>query len=499
MATRLGLFSLVDDDEDTLVSPVPRATLGPPSMSDGSTIDFYRGPTIRPLSFDDKLRFVTNPVGAALSAVFDPGQFVQDIAPNPRLPTVSRDFSRGALGQVRRAQEDAAIQQNILASLTEMEQLRDLYEAQKQEAIRRAGRAAGAPYAAAIRRINEEIARLRMGLGNIDTLFDRKIEGVRGAYDEAIAKIETSADAPLAKLEAIDADSKQRIEAVFTDTQKNMDSMLKRMGADEQTAAAVTAGVGEIEEEIENLDEIDANKHRELLQKAEDLAVASARAAKSQSALEFYRQKVLIESQLKEQIVKLEADRREAVARQAAAVRAAREAEAARWPDNVPFSESAFGLIAADNYLDNAFANVRESDRDRLKQVTLNLIELGLPKSEIKLLLTPPAPGQTHPLADKYNFDWNQLFGGLPREVLTLAAKHLPNAVETFGRAQDHYRNTLGAVDPWQLPPNSAGRASALFQWALKQGMSEREAQFFARDPANHTSEKPDYIRSIFG
>jgi hypothetical protein len=257
--------------------------------------------------------------------------------------------------------------------------------------------------------------------------------------------------------------------------------------------------VGRLQEEVAALDSVTSASAQSILQKTEDLAVAVAEQSKTANTLELTRNRIMIEEQLKAQLQSALQDRKQAVAARNSAVRAARDAEAARWPDNFPLDQTSFGLGAGQRLLQTHLRSISELERNKVEQVYAQLVGAGFDLATIRKLFRPIGKdvdgNPTHLTARALGIEgeWISTLLNLGEETRRAAAIWVPAAVETYQKAVDTWDTQFATLDPFSFPAGTIARAASLAAHAQALGLSEDEVQFVAFDQKSHEDTVPAF------
>ncbi len=312
-------------------------------------------------------------------------------------------------------------------------------------------------HGAAIARLDSEIAKARDQLGRIDPLFDTKRANQKLAWDTADAELQVSADEALAEMELINKQTYNAMASQWTQAQGSAADVLSKIGADDATKAAVAAEVGRFEDEIMDMDEIDATSMSRILQASEDLAVASAKSAGAQNNLELVRNQIMVESDFKEKINNMVEDRKQQVRARNAAVSAARAMAAARWPADQPLDRNGFASRATGDVIENMMGRAPSGVRSQVEQLVGLFSSMGVPRSQVSKILSG-----NEQVAARYGITPDVVdFDALPSNVISYASSVIPVALDTYNTSGSWYDNNVANQDPWTLPPGSAIQASA--------------------------------------
>lgn len=384
-----------------------------------------------------------------------------------------------------------AANQQIPGLLENLEAQRAAMQARRNAAISAAGRGAGAPYSAAIARLDDEITKAQAQLGRMGPLFDNKQAINKLAWDNAGKELRVGADEALAEMELINKQQFNAIASQFSDSQTRASDVMGKIGADDATRAAVAAEVGALEDEIMEMDEVDAKGRSRILQASEDLAVASAAAAGAGNALELKRNQIIVESDLKESIQNMIADREQQVRARNAAVSAARDLEAARWPEAAGIDRNGYAQEAARMALDRLMGRAPQATKEGVGNIAELFSTFGVSTTHARKILTAAANGdeggQGRNIAARYNItdDQYNMLVGMGSGVLRSAMSHVPIALETYSKGLTYYDKNIAEVDPWDLPNGGAAQYMSAYNRSLNMGMSEPDARGTAMDYAN--------------
>lgn len=485
---------LVDDNQDIVV-PVARASLGPVSaIAQGVA---QAGELAQDRAFMRDLDRTLGFAGSGLvidayarAGLEPPQEAVQEarafLAPDvsDRPVDVLRNMAEQQGEGVFRFVGDQLARQQAQDAIAALEQQRALFMRMKNEAVRKAGAGAAAGFNAAIARIDNELARLRKGLQNIDILFERKAKNLNTIYDTAAENLIDITKGNVEEIERLAAESQAAIAAQFTDAQRRVSDFAKSIGVDDVESIRLSEEVGRIEEAILQSDEIDGDSKANLLRQAENVAVTAARAAKSNSLLELKRKEILLESQLKEQINNLVEQRKVMVAQRRSAVSAARRAAAAMYPDNLPTTPEAFASFAVDQYMNQELADLPVAIQRQVAQMTAAFIQQGVPPYKLLQMLSKPPEGMLQDL-QKFGYDPETAnaivttLQSMPREAAVVVRRVMPLGVDLYSNSVEQ-GNALLRTNPINTPPDSVERMMALQGYAQGLGMSPEEARTVA-------------------
>lgn len=395
-----------------------------------------------------------------------------------------------------RSEQAANLNPDILA---QYEQQRQYLQARRDAAISAAGRGAGAPYSAAIDRLNDEIAKAQGQLGRMSPLFDQKRANQKVAWDNADTELKVSADEALAEMETINKEAYNAIAQTWSDAQATTAGIVAKIGGDEATRAAAAEEVGRFEDEIYEMNEIDATSRTRILQATEDLAVSSARAAGATNQLELTRNQIIVEADIKEKINNMIADREQQIKARNAAVSAARDLEAARWPTDVPMDRDGWAAIATEKVLDKYLGSAPGA----VKQGVGTLLQIasyyGMSKREVRQLTRETnfekPNATTTAILGKYALDPGQFVQFSPM-VLRYAARTLPVALDTYNNSLSYYETNFTNAKPDSFKPGTVGQALATAEQMRKIGFSEEDVRYNSQDYADRSEAGKD--TSIF-
>lgn len=352
----------------------------------------------------------------------------------------------------------------LMGSLNEQ---RQFFVDQRNRAISAAGRGAGAPYAAQIAQLDSQIAKAQQMMAGSNQLFGNKIAATNQWWDQSISKIGLSYDESLDRTRTLNAGGLLAVDNVYSESQSKVLSVLNTIpGMDETTKTAAVGIISDLEDEIINMETVSGENALTVMQASEDLAVAIAGQSKANTELEFTRQRLTIEAQLKEQINGMLEARKAASRAQGAAMQAARDMEAARLPDNFPLNEQMLAGIAGNDYLNRSLGAMRQVDKDKIVGVFGSLYGLGITPTDARKLLTRPVynPNTGAPMnasaqiLDQYNLGeekWYGLFGTWGSTMLSSARQYLPYALQLGAQATTVW-NSFKGLDPNEYDPNSA-------------------------------------------
>lgn len=384
-----------------------------------------------------------------------------------------------------------AANQQVPGLLENLEAQRQAMMARRNAAISAAGRGAGAPYSAAIARLDDEIAKTQGQLGRMGPLFDNKQAINKVAWDNAAKELPLAADEALAEMELINKQQFNAIASQFSDSQSRASDVMGLIGADDATRAAVASEVGALEDEIMEMDEVNAKGRSRILQASEDLAVASAAAAGATNALELKRNQIIVESDLKENINKMIADREQQVRARNAAVSAARDLEAARWPEAAGIDRNGYAQEASRMALDRLMGRAPQATKEGVGNIAELFSMFGVSTTHARKILTAAANGDDggsgRNIASRYNItdDQYNMLLEMGSSVLRSAMSHVPIALETYDKGLTYYDQNIAEVDPWDLPTGSASQYMSAYNRFLGMGMSEADARGSAMDYSN--------------
>ena len=429
--------------------------------------------------------------GGALT--YNPPQFQSQVGvygpPNPTIPSADTQNPYGVVPVVQKTveYEDAVqgdermrnrvLQQSGLTAeyqgnnlLAQLEHERAVMQARRDAAISAAGRGAGAPYGAAIARLDRELEKTKGQLGRMGPLFDNKREINRIAFSNADRELQVSADEALREMDIINERAYNDLSRTFSDAQASAAGVMDKIGADAATRAAVAQEVGALEDEIMNMDQVDAKGMSRILQASEDLAVASAKAAGANTQLELTRNQIMVESDLKEKINNMVEDRKQQIQARNAAVSAARDLAAARWPADQPLDRGGFASAATSQAIGQIMGTAPDGVRGQVEQLVGLFSSMGVKRSDVGKILRGDETA-----ALRYGIDID--FDALPSSVLSYAHRVLPVALDTYTQSAEWYDKNVSSKDPWDLPAGSATQAMAA---ADRLGLSDPEDRMHA-------------------
>ena len=515
LSGQLGLMEDLFDEAKSAVVPVAKrafsgaVSTAPPMQAARNVLeirDFINN--LDQSRLDDTLGFF----GAGLvaqgraQAGLPPSPEIQDILRRglpDQQPQVIENIAEPFKDELLRRYLDEPASAQIQNALQGYEQLRTYLEQQKQEAIRKAGAGAAAGYNAAIAKIDNEIAKLRLGLQNVDKLFANKAQNIAFVGDQTVEALQDISATPIENVEQIDLETKQRIQETFSDAQRQLYEFAKTIGADDPNSMAIAEEMQRIEDQIIEQDEIDSEFRKNIMRRAEDVAIATARASKSRTLLELKRKEIMLETKLKDQIDGLIEQRKVLVAQRASAVSAARRAAAAMFPDTLPFDPQTFGAFAASNFFDQAVSDFDPRNKNVATQFVSQLIQMGLSERDVYRMMNMRGDARAQFMLG-LGFDqagveaFNQFYDGLSVEEQNVLKRAAPQTLATYWSGQDEYQKLLNA-DPFSMQPGSIEKMIALVGLGTRLGMSESEARAFATDESLlNATEPPSELRGLF-
>jgi hypothetical protein len=329
-------------------------------------------------------------------------------------------------------------------------------------------------------------------LQNVGGLYERKIGDTNRWWDQAIAGTGTSFDEALDNTRGINTAGMAAIDHVYSEQQAGVLQVLNTVpGLDEATNIAAIDTVSALEDEIFTMERVSGEGTLRVMQAAEDLAVALAKSAKATSQLEYVRERIKIEEGLKSNITQMIEDRKAAQRAQGAAVRAAREAAAARLPDNMPVTERDFMLRSGAHYLNSQIRNLNAIDVDHLGGLFAGLMDFGMSVGQVRKLLAarPTYDAEGNPsnsvaaLAEQLDIDWEAMFGGLSGAALRQARNILPNAMLAGYQASSVWRRDFVGGDPSRFQPGTYEYNATISATLSAAGRSDDEIYYAINDP----------------
>ncbi len=371
----------------------------------------------------------------------------------------------------------------------------DSLEAQRQQmidrrdaAIRAAGRGAGAPYAAAIARLDQQIGDLKKAQPVVGDLFNRKIQQEGMIWDAAAGALTGSSDEFVSNSQDITDRTRVAVETEYDVAERRASDLFNKIGA--TMTPDLVDEIHGLESEVLNMEEVSGESTRRLMKSAEDVAVKMAVATGATNALDLKRKQIMVETDLQTRMRDLLRERDAQVKARNAAISAAKELEAARWPEGQPLNRSGFQVVAANRFF----------DARKVPEVAQDLAEFfvnsGMSASEVRELqrnVTNGIPNQTaSAIMARYGINPDQ-WSALPSNAVANLSE-IATGIEAYERAGTDYDSNFVGADPRDFPEGSAARAMAAQQWFLSQGHSEEDSFYFGREAADTSNEDLSWI-----
>lgn len=364
-------------------------------------------------------------------------------------------------------------------------------------AIRKSGSSAAAPYDRAIAALDQEIAKMREASVQKDTLFQGISDRTSGWYDKAI-----EAAKPL----AVDAAASQRIirgkvleeqGKIFSSINAKMSDRFRAINGGQEVASVAAAGLQEIQDQIYADTEARHISMENIARATGSVMEASARLARATNRTELERQRLMIQFQIDEEVDNMLEQRKDLVARRAAAVAAARQAAMNAYGDITPAGQFGYAFAHVQQYVFNMFQGRDQTERDAFLQ------ELGGVLSGQQGLVTGPGGEVTSEIktlkdARYYLASLQESIvsnGGSPfsPEDFDFFTKIIFESSVIYRQGIDIWNTEVSVSDPSIYKPGSLDRYNALYAEITNNNplISPDEADTYARDPRNHQTYTP--------
>ena len=377
-------------------------------------------------------------------------------------------FPLGPRQSGKQAQPPARLGDQTGSFLDEANRRRQFFVDKRNEAMKAAGRGAGAPYAAEIARLDAAIAKANRDLGNVGGLFQQKIDNTGAWWDRSIAQLGSSYDESLSNSAQLHATGRSAIDSVYSTAQAHTLSMLANVpGMDEASKIAAVETIGTLEGAIMSMVDVSAEGQAKVMQASENLAVALAKQSKATGTLEFVRQRIMLEEGIKSEVDNMLEQRKSASRAQGAAMSAARQQAAARLPDNWAYDQSSLAQAVGGHYLENAMSGFNDNVQQIVFDTAVQMWEDGVDDAGARQFIKT---------MDTTGMSW---------EVANALKKFLPLTIQAFGQGADMWRSYQGA-DGSAYDVDSAEYAywlSANNEW-----MSPEEMLYTITNPTSNQS-----------
>lgn len=375
----------------------------------------------------------------------------------------------------------------------------------RNQAVRKSGSSAAAPYDRAIAKINAEIAKLEQANLQKDQLFGGIDERTTAFYDRAVeAAKPLAADASAAQM-VIRGQVLEEQGKIVSKIKSDLTQSLSSFGPGVATVAA--AGM----EEIENMVFSDLNAefaNRENIARASGaVALASAKLARASNRVELERQRLQVQFKIDEQVDGLLEQRKELVARRAAAVARARQAAFNAFPSVMPRGQAGYAFAHVQQFVYNQMQGRDVSERDAILQALSTAFQEGAPVGVTGGTFTYQTDAEGNKTSTmrggEYEFgpiktlrDARYFVGAIQEQAgvdftpddFDFYTKLVFESTVLYRQGLDIWTNEIAIAPPEIYAPGTTDRYNALYAELMSSNplATDDEADDYARDPLNH-------------
>ncbi len=389
------------------------------------------------------------------------------------------------------------VNDNILA---QYEQQRAALLERRNNAISAAGRGAAAPYNAAIARLDDEIKKQQDHLGRHGDYWGNKRNVNAHIYEQGAQEAAVSADEAQEIAKQQDMQVLESLSSAFSKSQMATSSVLDRIGADPATRAAAAEEVGRMEDMIYEMNDFNAKSAAELMQAAEDLAVATVKSTGASNNLELVRNQIIVEGDIKENINNMIEDRKQQVRARNAAVSAARDMAAARYPTDMPMNREGWASKAAQEAVLASMGNAPDSAKAAVFQTIQDFSYAGVSTKDARAIMRErnwentrekPISPTTLSILGKYGLQPEAFQNFTPTQWQYMRGNTV-TALNTYDHSLRYYDENFAGADPNTFQTGTMAWGMATGEQLRQTGMDEEDIRHTVMDMTNQAENGRD-------